>query len=493
MGAGASAMTDKDAFQATAQKNVEVLTKMFEQQVKLATGAVDEAMMAQAAGILESYMAPTIQWQIGDTKGEGDFGAMMAELGGYWMGIENKAIADTGVAVDVNDPNKITWAQQYDTVVNGQRMGLEVAHAMALDADGKVCGWKQLHDTQKLAAARAAEFSRVTKVPIKPGTMAAVVAVAESDAFSAHMATFEGFRGVEVYSLGDDHMLTHSRWESQAASDGGVAALGSVLKGHLAEFIAGPPAPLAVGPVAWEFGQRHDGIGAYRILKLTLKDMEAALAAAAARRAQFAQVAGLASIRFVRASDEQALVCAGYTTMAQLDAASEEIAGVMKGMASHFAGPPDAVGHVPVQWRYSSAPAGAGAAPGAKAAALQIYALFSEGKVEEIGPLFAEGAKVVWMGDNGKEEFDGFGGFVEGVLSRFAVEWPTFKIHNDKIETLVDTGRKCVLKLPASTDNGMETYFVHIHETDADGKVKLFLALDDAGALAKCKLPKADA
>ena len=29
--------------------------------------------------------------------------------------------------------------------------------------------------------------------------------------------------------------------------------------------------------------------------------------------------------------------------------------------------------------------------------------------------------------------------------------------------------------------------------SDDDGKVKLFMALDDAGALAKCKLPKADA
>ena len=45
--------------------------------------------------------------------------------------------------------------------------------------------------------------------------------------------------------------MTHSRWEDAAAAEGGVAALGEVLKTFMAEFVAGPPEEALVGPEIW--------------------------------------------------------------------------------------------------------------------------------------------------------------------------------------------------------------------------------------------------
>ena len=84
-------------------------------------------------------------------------------------------------------------------------------------------------------------FHRVTKIPIKPGSMPDLIKVAEGAEMQAHLKTFVGFLGVDTMGIGDDTMVTHSRWESKEACGGGVAALGSVLKGFMGAFIAGPP------------------------------------------------------------------------------------------------------------------------------------------------------------------------------------------------------------------------------------------------------------
>ena len=75
--------------------------------------------------------------------------------------------------------------------------------------------------------------------------------------------------------------------------------------------------------------------------------------------------------------------------------------------------------------------------PTALEIATKVYALFGEGKIPEIGELYAESGSVTWMGDRGKEEFGGgFMGFAAGVLSRIPVEWQGFTIQkSDKIHS----------------------------------------------------------
>ena len=124
--------------------------------------------------------------------------------------------------------------------------------------------------------------------------------------------------------------------------------------------------------------------------------------------------------------------------------------------------------------------------PTALEIATKVYALFGEGKIPEIGELYAESGSVTWMGDKGKEEFGGgFMGFAAGVLSRIPVEWQGFALDWEKREILIDAGPKCLIKLPVKTSNGMDTYFVHYYEVDDAGKILKFMALDDGASLAK--------
>ena len=124
----------------------------------------------------------------------------------------------------------------------------------------------------------------------------------------------------------------------------------------------------------------------------------------------------------------------------------------------------------------------------ALAAATQVYALFGEGKIDDIIALHADNSQVLWMGDKGKQEFDGpgngFAGFAGGVLSRLAAEWPDFALDFEKHEVLIDAGNKCLLKIPASLKEGTDTHFFHYYEVNDDGKIKAFYALDDGGAMA---------
>ena len=98
-----------------------------------------------------------------------------------------------------------------------------------------------------------APYHRTTRIPIKDGSVDSIVAVAKTPKFVEHMKTFMGFISVEVVADGTLHMITHSRWRDKETCDGGVAALGSVLKDFLSEFIRGPPEAPIVGEEMYHY------------------------------------------------------------------------------------------------------------------------------------------------------------------------------------------------------------------------------------------------
>ena len=97
------------------------------------------------------------------------------------------------------------------------------------------------------ASHRKVPYHRITRIPIKEGSIDGIIAVAKTPKFVEHMKTFKGFIVVEVVADGTSHMITHSRWRDKESCDGGVAALGSVLKSFLSEFLRGPPEAPIVG------------------------------------------------------------------------------------------------------------------------------------------------------------------------------------------------------------------------------------------------------
>ena len=148
-------------------------------------------------------------------------------------------------------------------------------------------------------------------------------------------------------------------------------------------------------------------------------------------------------------------------------------------------------------------PAEAGGAAGPKGtAALKsaaVYGLFAEGKIPEIigdveqdGPFFTKDAEVTWYGDKGKEACVGFQGFAASVLSRIPEEWPTLKLGPPmpKTELLIDAGNKCLWRMQATTDNGMDTFFNHYFEYNEDGLCTRFQVMDDGPTMAKYSLKK---
>ena len=162
MGAAASTNASSEDFQATAKKGVTELTEFFELQASMATGKVDDAKMAEFAAKLAGFIAPEVTWDVGGSgsgphSGKGDFGAMIASVGGYWWGIENKAVKNTNVCVDVEHAGKIAWSQIYDAVINGTPMAIPVTHAITLDENQKIVSWVQLLDTKAFEAAKAAK------------------------------------------------------------------------------------------------------------------------------------------------------------------------------------------------------------------------------------------------------------------------------------------------------------------------------------------------
>ena len=126
-----------------------------------------------------------------------------------------------------------------------------------------------------------APYHRITRIPIKDGSVDSIVAVANTPKFVEHMKTFVGFISVEVVADGTSHMITHSRWRDKETCDGaklaeagllapalraalsrpsspvkgeaGVAALGSVIKDFLSESIRGPPEAPIVGKEMYNY------------------------------------------------------------------------------------------------------------------------------------------------------------------------------------------------------------------------------------------------
>ena len=179
--------------------------------------------------------------------------------------------------------------------------------------------------------------------------MPKILEVSKTPAFLATLKGFVGFCGVQTYQVGDEMMVTHSRWESKVACEGGAAALGQVLKGHVADFIAGPPAPASVGPGVWAWtSSKSSGAKvAHRIIVLKLKSsevMDQALALAKSKEADFDAIEGLVDITsFSTEANDALVVVAGYTTMAALEAATPKIGEILKEMGPLFGGPPEAM------------------------------------------------------------------------------------------------------------------------------------------------------
>tara|TARA_B110001452_G_scaffold118637_1_gene98426 strand:- start:198 stop:2378 length:2181 start_codon:yes stop_codon:yes gene_type:complete len=218
------------------------------------------------------------------------------------------------------------------------------------------------------AAAPATICYRVTHIPIKAGSMPDIVKVANSPEMLKHLETFVGFLGVEVLSVGEETMLTCSRWKDLAACDGGAAALGGVLKQFMGEFVAGPPKPPAVGvPLNQMVFKPAIKKAAYRTVAFTFKDaaaLEAAMAMTKTKESFFGSIDGLADLTMVAGPvvDEKptAVVLAGYDAMSSLEAASPKIKEVLMELGPHYAAPPEPAAGT-VEWVYPlAAPAAEG-------------------------------------------------------------------------------------------------------------------------------------
>ena len=204
-------------------------------------------------------------------------------------------------------------------------------------------------------------YYRVTHIPIKKGAMPEIVKIANTPEFLENTKTFFGFLGVDVLSVGDDTMVTCSRWKDKAACDGGAAALGGVLKGFLSKHVAGPPKPPAVGmPVLRMIFKPEIKKTAYRTVTFTFKD-DAAMKAALTHirtmeveRSVFRAIDGLADLTLIPgpAADGKPTVfaLAGYDKMASLEAAGPKIKEVMMELGPHYASPPSPAA-ASVQWQ----------------------------------------------------------------------------------------------------------------------------------------------
>ena len=198
-------------------------------------------------------------------------------------------------------------------------------------------------DAPTWKAPEGAVFHRLTKIPIKSGSMSDLRKVFSSAAMQDTLKTFVGFLGVETLSVDDTTMLTHSRWVSEEACSGGAAALGAVLKEHFSAFIAGPPDAPWVGARAMELKISDTGpMVAYRVVIMALQEgkMQAVLDVATSKLTEFQAIDGLVNITSFEAGKNAAVVCAGYTSKAALEAATPKIGAIMKEMGANFAGPP---------------------------------------------------------------------------------------------------------------------------------------------------------
>lgn len=196
---------------------------------------------------------------------------------------------------------------------------------------------------------------RITKIPIKEGAMADIVEVAKSDAMQEVMKTFVGFHGVEALSVDASTMITHSRWESKEACDGGAAALGKVLKELLGAFIAGPPEAPLVGPKSVFVPIAEGTPGAYRMGSMKLKEgaMPTVMAYVPTKEAEFKAIDGLLSVTVIEAAPDTVALAACYTTSECLEAATPIIMPIIGALKEHFAAPPELM-TTKVEWSHGT-------------------------------------------------------------------------------------------------------------------------------------------
>jgi hypothetical protein len=117
--------------------------------------------------------------------------------------------------------------------------------------------------------------------------------------------------------------------------------------------------------------------------------------------------------------------------------------------------------------------------------AREFYKFLAEGDIRGIAGVFADASNgdVVMYTDRGMMKFGGIDTFIDTMLSRIAQHWPSFKISVGNV--LMETSNQVLLKLHATTDNGMDTDFFHYWKFDATGKAIAWWAADDSVAWAK--------
>ena len=276
-------------------------------------------------------------------------------------------------------------------------------------------------------APAGAPYHRLTKIPIKPGTMTDIVKATQTEGFKATMAGFKGFKGVEALYVDESTMLTHSRWESEEACNSGAQALGTVLKEHLSAYIAGPPSPPSVGPLAMTLACGEGVVKAYRMVIMSLKPdkMTEIIAAANSKHAAFKAIPGLVSVSSFAAGPQAAVVFSGYTSKAELEAATPTIMPIMKEMGAFFAAPPDSM---LTEVKFSTYDPAAAADVIAMAnrpstgSTINIAYVVPKDKADEVEAVF--GKHSAWM-----TTF--YAGSTEHLISCYFTKAPEFKVPTD--------------------------------------------------------------
>ena len=210
-------------------------------------------------------------------------------------------------------------------------------------ADAAAPAWKPAAD---------AAYHRITKITIKPGSITEIRKVVESDAFKEVIKSFVGFIGVEALSVDDMTMLTHSRWVSEEACEGGAAAFKAAM-GQIKEHLAAPPDAPWIGPDAMSLTIGGSGTKtAYRVVIMEMQEgkQQAMIDFATSKVPEFKAIDGLVDITSFMAGPTTAVVCAGYITKAQLEAATPTIMPIMKEMLGTYGAGPPTMFTTEVEW-----------------------------------------------------------------------------------------------------------------------------------------------
>jgi hypothetical protein len=117
--------------------------------------------------------------------------------------------------------------------------------------------------------------------------------------------------------------------------------------------------------------------------------------------------------------------------------------------------------------------------------ARQVYELFGKGDMAGVGGLYADAdnADIQIMFTYGLMQLKGWNDMVAKVISRIGEHNPTFKPVDGPV--LMQTSDALVIKMTATTENGMDTEFWHYFKFNAESKIRAFYALDDGAAWAR--------